>query len=256
MTGESRDSGKEVAGKDAGRLRGGPAGWVAAAAVVAALLAWVSWLWPLAYPFRLLSTLVHELCHGLAALATGGRFEHFVVFADGSGRAYTAGGWRLVVIPAGYLGAAVFGAVLVLAGRRRRSTRAALAAVGGAMLLLTLRYGVPTLWRGEVLAGLLTLSSGIALGALLLALAVGAAPRWRLFSIHLIAFQAALTAFTDLWALIGLSARGGPMTDARNMAAATHVPAIVWALLWALAAAVILGLALRRAWAGPAPEAG
>ena len=46
---------------------------IAGAAAVAALIAWLPWLGPLAFPFRLLSTLVHELSHGLAALATGGR---------------------------------------------------------------------------------------------------------------------------------------------------------------------------------------
>lgn len=93
---------------------------VALAVVAAGALAWTPWLVLVAYPFRLLTTLVHELGHGLAAIVTGGDFLRFVVFPDGSGLAYTAGGWRLIVIPAGYLGAAAFGALLIVAGRRPR----------------------------------------------------------------------------------------------------------------------------------------
>ena len=54
------------------------------ALVTAALLTWTPWITWLAYPFRLLVTLVHELSHGLAALATGGYFRNFVVFSNSS----------------------------------------------------------------------------------------------------------------------------------------------------------------------------
>ena len=49
-------------------------------------------------------TLVHELSHGLAALLTGGRFVQFTITPDASGLATSAGGWRWLIIPAGYLG--------------------------------------------------------------------------------------------------------------------------------------------------------
>jgi Peptidase M50B-like len=227
----------------------GIAGLVALAAVVAALLTWVGWLRPVAYPFRLLTTLVHELGHGLTALVTGGHFLRFVVFPDGSGLAYTAGGWRLLVIPAGYLGVAVFGAALIVLGRSRRAARTALGAIGGAMVLLTLRYSVPTLFTAQAGAGLLTTASGLVLGALLVWIAVAAGERWVVFTIYLLAIEAGLAAFGDLWTLIGLStAAGGVATDARSMAELTHLPALAWAVVWALAAAVILGAAVRAAW--------
>jgi len=231
---------------------------VALAVVTAALLAWSPWLWALAYPFRLLTTLVHELGHGLAALATGGDFLRFVVFPDGSGLAYTAGGWRLAVIPAGYLGAAAFGAALILTGRRARVARAALGAVGAGLLILTLRYALPSLFTVEGLGGLLALVSGLALGAAALWLALRAGAAAVVFAVHLIAFVAGLTAFADLWTLIGLSrlagASGAPATDARSMAEVIPLPAVVWAALWALAAAALLAGALRAAWGGPAEQ--
>lgn len=222
---------------------------VAVAVLAAALLTWVDGLTLLAYPFRLLLTLVHELSHGFAALATGGRFVRFVVFADGSGLAYTAGGWRWLVIPAGYLGAAAFGAGLLVAGGSVRGGRWALGAVGAVVFLATLRYSLPTLASRQAAGGALTLVAGLALGALLFGLAGRAGAGWIVFAVHLLAVMAALTAFSDLWTLIGLSAGGsGVDCDAEAMAAATFLPAVVWAVVWALAASLLVGAAARHAW--------
>src|SRR3954466_10077092 len=85
-------------------------------AVLAAVVVFVLWNIPqldfILYPFRLFVSYVHESGHGTAAILTGGRFEALQIFSDGSGQALTVGGSRLVVLPAGYLGAALFGAVL------------------------------------------------------------------------------------------------------------------------------------------------
>jgi len=203
----------------------------------------------LAYPFRLLVTLVHELSHGLAAQLTGGHFRNFVVFSDGSGLAYTAGGWRMVVIPAGYLGAASFGAALILLGTSLKASRWALGALGVLIGLLSLRYGLPSIAHEHAMAGVLAAGSGAALGAVFLWVSTKAADRWILFTIHLVAFLSGVNAFTDLWHLIGLSRSPSALaTDARSMADLTILPATFWAIFWALCSALILGLAVRAAW--------
>ena len=136
--------------------------------LIAALSAIVlGWLGPLAYPFRLLTTIVHELSHGLVTLLTGGVFLRFVVFPDGAGMAYTAGGIRWLIIPAGYVGAALFGAALITLGRSHQRSRVALGVLGAALALLTLRYGLPTVFSAQFLSGLLTVGTGVGLGALL-----------------------------------------------------------------------------------------
>ncbi|MEM7479939.1 MAG: M50 family metallopeptidase [Acidobacteriota bacterium] len=218
------------------------------AAVVAVLLAWVPWLSALAFPFRLLLTTVHELGHGLAALLTGGEFQRFWIAPDGSGLAYTAGGWRWLIVPAGYLGAALFGAVLVLLGRRPRAGRFALIAIGGAMVLLTVRYGVPNLLSGDLGAGLLTVVAGCGIGLLLLFVGLRTSARWVVFTVHLIAIEAALFALDDLRVLVGLSTGLGGANDARSMAEMTWIPAVVWALLWGAVAGAMIGFAVYRAW--------
>jgi hypothetical protein len=206
------------------------------------------------YPFRLLLTMVHELGHGLAALLTGGSFIRFVVFPNGSGLAYTAGGWSLLVTSAGYLAVAVFGAILILLGRNQRWSRIALGVIGGAMILLSLRYGVPSIFSfGHILGGLLTTFAGLIFGAFFIWVALKAAAGWIVFLIHLVAIQAGLTAFSDLTGLIGLSTRffNTPANDAQSMAEMTFVPAVVWALLWVVVAVLLIGGAIWLTWLRP-----
>lgn len=195
-------------------------------------------------------TLVHELGHGLAALLTGGAFLRFVVFPDGSGVAYTAGGLRLLIIPAGYVGVALVGAALIALGRGRRASQIALGAVGAALALLTLRYALPTVFSAQLLGGLLTLLAGLSLGGLLLLAAWRAGAAWAMFLINLLAFHLGLSAFGDLWMLFGITTTIGlgARSDAAAMAELTFIPAPLWALLWAATAAAALGWAVWWAW--------
>ena len=220
------------------------------------LIALIPWLYPLNYPFRLLLTMVHELGHGLAALLTGGEFIRFVIRPNGAGLAYTAGGWRFVVIPAGYLGVALFGAGLILLGRSHRWSRTAMAIIGGAMILLSVLYGVPSIFSPDVLSGILTTLSGVIFGSLFLWVAVKATPGWIIFLLHLVAIQAGLTAFNDIATVIGLSARffNAPANDAQSMAELTFIPAIVWALLWAIVSLLLIGGAVWATWLIPDKE--
>jgi hypothetical protein len=43
----------------------------------------------LLYPFALFSTWVHEMCHGMAAMALGGDIEWLKIYPDTSGLAMT-----------------------------------------------------------------------------------------------------------------------------------------------------------------------
>ncbi len=221
------------------------------------LIAFIPWLGWLNYPFRLLLTIVHELGHGLAALLTGGEFIRFVIFSDGSGLATTAGGWRWVIIPAGYVGVALFGAALILLGRSHRWSRIALGIIGGAMALLSLRYGAPSMVSADFVSGFLTVLSGLIFGGLFAWVAIKATLGWIVVLLHLIAIQAGLTAFSDLVTVMGLSLRffNVPANDAQSMAELTFIPAIIWAVLWALVAVVLIGGAIWMTWLAGGEEA-
>lgn len=214
------------------------------------LIAFVPGLGWLDYPFRLLLTIVHELGHGLAALLTGGEFLRFVIFPNGAGLAYTAGGWRWLIIPAGYVGVALFGALLIALGRNHRWSRVSMGVMGGAMVLLSLRYALPSMFSTDPGSGFLTALSGLVFGSFFVWIAIKATPGWIVFLLHLVAIQAGLTAFSDLSTLMGLSLRffNAPANDAQSMAELTFIPAVVWAVLWAIVAVVLIGGAIWVTW--------
>ena len=75
------------------------------------ILYFVPFLQPVAYPFILLSTLVHEMGHGFAAVLVGGHFDSFQMWPDGSGVALINGHFgafsKAFVASAGLIGPAL-----------------------------------------------------------------------------------------------------------------------------------------------------
>lgn len=103
--------------------------------VVTALLYVVPYGHVVGRPLVWLSTLAHELGHGLTALLLGGRFERLELYADASGVAWTAVRSTLaegLVAAGGLMGPAIAAAGCFVAARSARGARIALglAAVG------------------------------------------------------------------------------------------------------------------------------
>jgi hypothetical protein len=178
----------------------------------------------LLYPFRLFVTLVHEMGHGVAAVLTGGEFRSLQVMGNGAGLAATAGGSRFVILQAGYLGATLFGGVLLILANRVRSPRPLAGlmgmVVGGAALALGEDWGTRLL-------GLLT-------GLLLVALARWGAAWVNAFALNVLAMMVGLNAVMDIWGLLGslrVTVSGTP-NDALAMQELTGIPAAVWGLWW------------------------
>ncbi len=113
------------------------------------------------YPLMLLSTLVHELGHGLVALAVGADFQEFRMWADGSGVAKWSGNvggtGRALIAAGGLVGPAIVAAAGFLAARRRGLARAAVASGAIALLaaeVLVVRNAFGLVFVGVVVAGL------------------------------------------------------------------------------------------------------
>lgn len=91
------------------------------------------------YPFRLLTTFLHELSHAIACWITCGDVHKIRVFDNEGGVTQYVGGCRVVIIPAGYVGSAMWGSLFVmLSGGRKTSTGVAGTLVG--MLMWSLCY--------------------------------------------------------------------------------------------------------------------
>ena len=213
-------------------------------AIGASLLLWLSpySLWV----DQLFLTFVHEACHGIAAIVTGGRLQSFVIQPNASGMALTQGGFRPLILVAGYAGSCLWGGALLVASRQRGMEKAvcwALAAFIGVFTLLFVR-------------NLFGFGVGLGLAAFFGTVAQRGAG-WQLaFLLSFLAVQSILNAFKDLMTLVLLSGRAS-LTDAYLMSQELTmglVPPIVFAIIIsALTLAAFWGF-MRLAWrTQPAP---
>lgn len=207
--------------------------------VALAFVFWSSWL---LYPVKVFVVLLHELGHGVAAVLTGGEVLRIELSSDLGGVCWSRGGWRLAVLPAGYLGSMLFGGLILVAASRVREDALLAAGLGVGVLALTLAL-VRTPFG--VLFGLL-------FGAALL-LAAWVLPR---VANDLLVKFLGLTSI--LYAVIDIKedliVRTVPGSDAHAMSRELFGPPIFWGGLWmllALAAAVVfLVLAARGSGSG------
>lgn len=208
-------------------------------AVVVVLILWnIPQLDFLLYPFRLFVTYVHESGHGTAALISGGRFLGFEIFGNGSGQAITAGGSRWLILPAGYLGAALFGSVLFYLNNRFHRSKLLAIIIGVGLIVYSLLFGR---------IALLSLIVGSAFGIGLIALGWKANEYVNSFLLNILALLTGLNAVLDVYYLVGSSdaALGTVQNDAAAFAnEVLGLPAAFWAFLWSLIAIGMLGVAI------------
>jgi hypothetical protein len=205
-----------------------------------------------AWPLMLLSTYAHEMGHGVAALLSGGAFESFRMWPDGSGVAMTATGGRLsaaFVSAGGLIGPACLAAVLLALSRRGRLAHLGLYVLGAlfwlsALLVVRNAFGLVFV--------------GVA-GAACLFIAQKTSSETTRFALIFIAAQLALSVFTRgdyLFTDTAVTSGGVMPSDVARISEALFAPYWFWgALCGAFSVAVLLaGLwLLWRGGARPAP---
>ena len=199
---------------------------------------------PLLWPVNLFVTFIHEAGHALAALLTGGQVQGFTVSPNGSGLATTAGGYRALILPAGYLGAALFGSALFfLTSRYPRWTRGLSLFLGLSIIVLTVLYAAPDQF-GNLTANIIGVGFGMAMVAL-----GWMAPRIvNVFLLNTLAILTALNAVMDLSFIVRFpdAGIGDVMNDAAAFAAeyTPLLPASIIAFIWSGIAVLMLGAAV------------
>lgn len=229
--------------------------------LVATVISVVLWFIPFAevltYPFRLFVTFIHEGGHALAAVLTGNSVQYMWIATNGSGETYSTHGGllsQIFVSSAGYLGAMAFGALLLALIRKAVAARIVLLASGGFIFLLTIIFGLITpLYSFNGLSGIpFTLVAGLVISIGLVLIARFATARIATFFMSFLAVQCVLNAIFDLkWLFVTSSPFATTVhTDAVNMATATGIPAIFWAIFWMILAVGILWFVMRLYVAG------
>ena len=177
------------------------------------------WSTPVLLPLKILVVFFHEISHGLAAVATGGSIEKLTFEPNQGGLAYTRGGWRFVVVNAGYLGSFLWGSALILAASWTKRDRAITGALGLALLVVTVLY--VRNWFG-FLFGLASAGGFFA------------AARWlgdftNDFILKAVGLTSCGYAVLDIWSdVFARSCR----SDATMLAEMTGIPRLFWGALW------------------------
>jgi hypothetical protein len=200
--------------------------------LVTALAVYVFWNTPVVYPLKIFVVFLHEISHGLAAVATGGSIERIELSANQGGVCWTRGGSRFITASAGYLGSVAWGALLLVAGARTRFDRALTALVG-------LFVGAVTLLYVRSLFGFVY---GLVAGAVLVAVALKLPEHASDALLRVIGCVSCLYAVWDIASDVLL--RDVPGSDAHAMAAITYLPAAFWGVLWIGVALAVTALAL------------
>ena len=215
--------------------------YVIVASLLAIVLSHLPFLEVLVYPFKLFGTFVHEWAHAVIAIATGGRVVELQINSDLSGETFTRGGWLLPISSAGYTGAAIFGALLLLAPTR--FSNRILIGLGGVSLLMPLigwisfgtSFPVST-WIWAAVFGGVSLLVGLR-----------TAPRVARVFHQVIAVEVCFTTLDSIRYLVWLSFNDTRVhSDATNAASYTGLGAPFWSLMWAVVAVAAIGLAAWR----------
>ena len=212
---------------------------------VTALLYVVPYGRVLAYPLMLLSTLAHEMGHGITALLVGGSFERFLMWPDGSGVAVWSGEpGRLrsaAVAAGGLVGPAVTAALAFTFGRTARGARATLTAIA-VVLALALLLVVRNLFGGVFVVLLL---------AGCVAIARKASGEIAQLALVFLAVQLALSVFSRgdyLFTPVAETAGGTMPSDVGQIAAALLLPYWFWGAVCGGLSVLVLGYGVKRYW--------
>ncbi len=201
-----------------------------------------------AYPLLLISTLVHELGHGIAAVLVGGDFEKLQMWSNGSGVAWhtapRSGAAQAFIAAGGLCGPAVAAAGMFALAPKTERARWALGIFGGVLalaLLLVVRN-----WFGAAFCFILAAAT--------LTIAIYGSAHLAQNALLFLAVQLALSVYSrgDYLFMKEAHTTRGPMpSDSQHMAEAMGVGSYwFWGAACAVFSAAMLLLGAYIFWRG------
>jgi hypothetical protein len=198
---------------------------------------WLAWNTVLIYPLKLFVVLLHELSHGVVAVATGGTIQAITLSPQEGGSCLCPGGSAFLTLSAGYLGSLGWGAVLLESSRLEgRWPRLALGGTGVVV------FGLALFFVGNAFGIIFSAAFGLAL----LAAARFLPPRAARPILVTLGLTSCLYALLDIKS--DIFDRPWLPSDARMLAELTGVHTLVWGVLWIAIALAASALLFRRAY--------
>ncbi len=204
-----------------------------------AIVVVVCLLWDtrLVYPLKILVVFFHELSHGLAAIVTGGSIDHIELVPQQGGVCYTIGGNRFVVASAGYLGSLLWGGLILLLASKTEFSKYIAILLGLMIVTIGLLFLRPYWSFGFAF----TMTIGIALAV------VGKAYSKDVSAVILRVIGLTSCLYAPLDIKSDVLDRPGLQSDAVAIAELTHIPSVVWGLIWIGIAVVASGFFILSA---------
>ncbi len=198
---------------------------------------WLLWDSPLIYPLKIFVVFLHEISHGMVAVATGGSIDRIVLDPMQGGACYCPGGSEFLTLSAGYLGSLAWGAAILTVGQEApRLSRKVSGAIGLMVLVLTLLY--VRSWFG--------VAFGFGFGLLMLLAARRLSLGVNRILLTVLGFTSCLYAILDIKS--DILERPALASDARMLAEMTGIPTVLWGVVWITLALVVSFLLFRRAY--------
>ena len=196
------------------------------------------WNTPVMLPFKIFSVFLHEICHGLAAVLTGGSIESITFSTDQGGLAYTRGGSRFAILTVGYLGSLTFGSLLFFLALKTEWDRLILAGLGALILVIALLY----------IRDLFPFVFATLTGIGLLAITYTSLSYLSDFCLRIIGVCCIIYVPNDI--ISDTIMRAHQNSDARMLANMLGGPTLMWGVLWFLISLGIIYLCLRHGLKG------
>lgn len=184
----------------------------------------VLWNTPVVYPLKIFVVFMHEISHGLAAVATGGKIQEIVVVSQEGGHAITLGGSPFWTLSAGYLGSVGWGGLILILALRARLAKSLNVLIGVGMILMSIFY----------VRNSFGLFFGIGFGVIIILIGIILNKSTNSWIVQIIGLTSCLYAILDIKS--DILDRTHLRSDARMLAEMTNIPTLVWGILWIVAA--------------------
>ncbi len=172
------------------------------------------------YPLKIFVVFMHEVSHGLAAIATGGEIVSLTVNQNEGGLATTRGGSRFWILTAGYLGSLLWGGFILLLAAMTHYDKIISVLLGIGMVVISIGFGT----------GMFTYIFGIGFGVVLILFGLFLPEIVNDWLLRVIGLTSCLYAILDIKS--DVLDRSELPSDARKLSEVTPLPTEFWGILW------------------------
>ena len=191
---------------------------------------WLLWDTRIIYPLKIFVVFLHEVSHGIAAVATGGSIRGIEISSSQGGVCQCGGGIRFVTLTAGYLGSLSWGVGMLLVVSVKKIWHL-VTLVGLAVLVLTVSL--------MYIDGGFGMTFGVLFGLALLGIAKYLPSEIQTITLTVMGLTSCLYAVWDIKS--DVIDRPGIRSDASMLADLTGVPTVLWGVLW-------IGISVAVCW--------